>query len=391
MRAAIVVVAVALAVAVLRQGIAMSLSRVDPAFAARIAPDNAEVAIAAARALAGTDTLHQRAPVRRLVDAALARDLTNPTAIEFKALQAAERGDHRQEARLFGLSDTISRRSLPTRLWRIQHAVDRGDIAGALANFDVALRTSSDAPAILFPVLSRAANDPTLADPIARVLDRPSDWRAMFLHFAITEGDAAPGIADILPRLRDRAWIVAGGIDGTLISQLVAEERFAEARGVQDEFHPRAADAGLVRDPHFADPGAVYPFGWTLGQKGEIGALRGRIGARTALSIQSQPGGIGQVAAQLLVLPPGAYRFTVRTATTLADPTALPLWTLTCAGEEGVQIALLDQPAARGATAAVDFAVAPGCAAQWLALTLRESDIPAGQSGAIASVAVTSR
>jgi hypothetical protein len=391
-RTVIALVSLGWAVAVLRYGAATTLSRADPVTAARIMPDDSDIAIAAARALAGKDMSHQRPEVRRLVDTALARNVTDPTAIEFKALQAAGRGDHRREAQLFALSDSISRRNLPTRLWFIQHAVDRGDLAGALENFDIALRTSTDAPAILFPVLARASADPTLAGPIARILDRPEDWRLMFLHYAITQGDAASGIAAVLLRMRDRRWITETGIDGTLTAELISEELFAQARAIQDAFHPVLRSASLVRDPSFADPRANYPFGWALGQKGEIGADRSRTTAgRTALSYQSLPGGTGQVASQLLILSPGDYRLAVRTATAPADATALPYWTVTCAGDDSAQIALLDQPAGRDAQAVADFTVGPDCAAQWLALTVRESDASSGQAGAVASASIARR
>lgn len=390
-RVVVVLLALTAVGAVLRFGVATSLSRRDPVGAAQIAPSNAEIAVAAARALAGKNTLHQSREVRRLVDVALARDVTDPTAIELKSLQSGADGDHRREARLFALSDAVSRRSLPTRLWLIQHAVDRGDLKGAIKNFDVALRTSSDAPSVLFPVLARASSDPSLTVPIAHLLDQPQDWGPAFLHYAITDGGAAAGIAGIVLHMRDRRWITDNDIDDALVAELIAEERFTQALAVQDTFHPLSAKSALVRDPGFADPKSRYPFGWSFEQKGDIGAERSQFAGRAVLSYQSLPGGVGPVGTQLLMLSPGPYRLTVRTANAPTDPTALPLWTITCAGEEGAQIALLDQPALRDSEAGADFTVTSGCPAQWLVLILRESDLPAGQTGAISSVSIARR
>jgi len=274
-RAIIVLAALAASGAVLCLGIATSLARHDPIEAAQIAPDNAEIAVAAARARAGKDTVHQNREVRRLVAAALARDVTDPTSIELKSLQSGADGDHLREARLITLSDAISRRSLPTRLWLIQQAVNKGDLVGALKNFDTALRTSSDAPGVLFPALSRAASDPSLAVPVAQLLDRPSDWRLPFLHFAITDGDAASGVAGIVLHMRHRDWMTGDDLDGALVAELVSEEYFTQALAVQDSFHPVTERSALVRDPAFADPRARYPFGWLFEQKGDIGAERG--------------------------------------------------------------------------------------------------------------------
>lgn len=390
-RAIIVLAALAASGAVLCLGIATSLARHDPIEAAQIAPDNAEIAVAAARARAGKDTVHQNREVRRLVAAALARDVTDPTSIELKSLQSGADGDHLREARLITLSDAISRRSLPTRLWLIQQAVNKGDLVGALKNFDTALRTSSDAPGVLFPALSRAASDPSLAVPVAQLLDRPSDWRLPFLHFAITDGDAASGVAGIVLHMRHRDWMTGDDLDGALVAELVSEEYFTQALAVQDSFHPVTERSALVRDPAFADPRARYPFGWLFEQKGDIGAERGRIAGRSVLNYQSLPGGVGPVGTQLLLLKPGSYRLAAKTATAPADPTAPPLWTLTCAGDKGPQIALLDQPSPRDSVASVSFSVPAGCPAQWLILNLRESDVPTGQTGAISEVSVISR
>lgn len=360
-------------------GAATRLSRHDPLLAARIAPFDARIGVAAAQAAGG-----RASATAGLVDRALARDVTIPAAIELRALRAEAAGQASQAARLFSLSDAISRRSLATRTWLIQRAVDRGDAAGALEHFDIALRTSSAAPRILFPVLANAASDPALAGPIARMLDRPSDWRVMFLNYAIGEGGAASSIADIVLVMRDRRAIVEAGIDQTLTGALVAEQAFGKARQVHDALHP-SARRGFVVDPDFSRSGEAFPFGWEFTEKGEAGAIRGRVDGKPALTYQSLVGRSGEVAVQLLTLPPGRYRLATTTATGADDASATPFWTLTCGQAGGAQIALLNQPERSGETAEAEFAVASDCPAQWLALHLRASDAP-NQGGAIARV-----
>src|SRR5437868_5468062 len=71
---------------ILRGGVANWLSRSDPAIAAAIAPGNAEIAMAAARARIDAGEKPQDPAVRALVGAALARDVTIPAAIELRAL-----------------------------------------------------------------------------------------------------------------------------------------------------------------------------------------------------------------------------------------------------------------------------------------------------------------
>ncbi len=360
------------------------MARTDSVHAARIAPGDARLSLAAARALVASGTSVAAPQVQALARRALARDATLPGAIELRALAAHPR----EQAHLFALSDAISRRSLGTHLWLIQRAVDRGDVASALNEFDLALRTSSAAPATLFPILAGASSDPALVHPIARLLDRPTEWRMMFLHYAATHADAASGAAAIMLSMRDRAAIAAEGVDRMLVGTLVAGRDYALARRVAEHFGHVVKDE-LIADPDFADPTRIFPFGWHLSDKGEAGAARGAIGGRDVLAWRTMPGGAGTVASQLLMLPAGHYALATRTARSAASTT--PIWTITCADPARGQIALLLQPADAGASARTVFTVPPECGAQWIALMLRPSDASRSQSGAVGSIRIMRR
>lgn len=388
-RLAIVLVAAALTLAVGIKGAAIYLARSDPRAAAALAPYDARAAVAAAQAEVAAGGNVASPEVRRLTMAALARDATLTPAIEMRALQAEVEHDAARELRLFQLSAAISRRSLPTRLWLIQRSVDRGDVAGALEDFDIALRTSMAAPDVLYPVLATASSDPGLAAPIAGILDRPEEWRVGFLHYAITEAHAARGVAAVMLRMRDRRFIMDEQIDQSLIGELLSEREFPLAGQVRDAFSP-SRSPGLVADPRFADARLTYPFGWQLIQSGTSGVARVREQGRIALEYQVTPGGGGPAATQLLTLAPGDYRLTVTTARPASDAVSQPFWTVTCGDEGGGQLALLDQPGVAGASAGTDFTVPTGCTGQWLALSLRSSDDP-NLTGAIREVAVSRR
>ena len=388
-RVGIVLGCAALAAGVGLKGAAIHLANSDPGAAAALAPYDARAAIAAvqARVAKGGDIASPEA--RSLVGEALARDVTLTSAIELRALQAEAAHDPAREGRLFSLSSAISRRSLPTRLWLIQRSVDRGDVAGALDNFDIALRTSISAPDVLFPVLARATSDPSLAAPIARLLDRPDEWRLAFLHYAITEAHAGPGVAGVLMHMRDRRMILAGRVDEALIGELASERAYGLARQVRMRFGPPLGP-GLVADADFADPRQAYPFGWNVIGDGPAGAQRARVDGRPQLQYQASPGGGGQIATQLLTLAPGPYRLTVTTAAPASDPLSQPFWTLTCSGDAGLQLGVLDQPATKDAAGGLDFTVPQGCEGQWLVLILKSSDAP-NLTGAIGSVEVSRR
>jgi hypothetical protein len=352
-----------------------------PLLASRIAPWNATAAANAAASFKNPRNEQSRALVRR----ALARDLTQISAIELRALDLAASGKSARARTLFSLSNQLSRRSLPTRLWLIQDAVDRGNVADALKNFDIALRTNTDAQPILFPILTRASADPTLTAKLAALLDRPSNWRQMFFEWTFANEGDARDVANVVARMKDTTFVTANGDDQRLIERLATARQFSQARSLYDAFH-RSAGCGAVADPYFRDPDARYPFGWGLVNNGSLGAERTLSGSSTALSYRAAPANSGQVAAQLLTLAPG--RYVLGTLTASRGTGSAPYWSISCGENIGDALVRLNQPMVAGSRAQAVFTVPAGCNGQWLTLTLRSADI-SPQSGSIASVAVT--
>lgn len=368
----------------LPNSLAMALSGSEPALAARIAPANARAAAAAAAAIGGDP---RRPEIRALVRTALARDLTVFAGIELRGADLAASGRQADAARLFALSDGLSRRSLPTRLWLIQTSVDRGDVAGALANFDIALRTSTEAPTILYPVLAKASADPRLTVPIARLLDRPSDWRLMYFEWALANDPDLHSLAEVTMHMRDTRLVRDNRIDQRLIESLVTATDFAQASRVRRRFDPRPP--ALIADPRFADPSAQYPFGWGLGSDSAMGAERSLGTNGPVLSYRAAAPRSGQVAAQLLTLSPGAY--TLATKTAVAPTGKPPVWSIACGEDGGPRLAELEQPSAAFGQATTAFVVPAGCQAQWLTLNIRPYSESNVQSGGIEWVAIVRR
>jgi hypothetical protein len=235
-------------------------------------------------------------------------------------------------------------------------------------------------------VLAKASADPTLTLPLARMLDNPSDWRLMFVEWALNKNSHLGGVASVVAHMRDRRFVVANSMDQQLAERLVSDRQFAPAILLNRVF---GRPAPGVADPHFADASAHYPFGWGLVSNGSLTAERVLGGSSAVLRYGAEPGHSGQVAAQLLTLVPGRYALATRTA---ADASGeAPFWSVTCAEEGAAGIAQLDQPLDASATASASFEVPAGCAAQWLTLTLRPSAAATPQSGAIAWVSVTPR
>jgi hypothetical protein len=353
-----------------------------PLLASRIAPWNATAAANAAASFKNPRNEQSRALIRR----ALARDLTQISAIELRALDLAASGKSARARTLFSLSNQLSRRSLPTRLWLIQDAVDRGNVADALKNFDIALRTNTDAQPILFPILARATADPTLTAILAALLDQPSNWRQMFFEWTFANERDARDVANVVARMKDKTFVTANGDDQRLIERLATARQFSQARSLYDAFQRSTAGGGAVADTHFRDPDARYPFGWGLVNNGSLGAERTLSGSSAALSYRAAPANSGQVAAQLLTLAPG--RYVLETLTASRGTGSAPYWSISCGKKAGAELVRLNQPMVAGSRAEAVFTVPAGCNGQWLTLTLRSADI-SPQSGSIASIAVT--
>jgi hypothetical protein len=369
---------------VVQSGIAPWLRERHPAYAAQLAPWDARSAVAAALRTIEGGAAPDDPVVQALARRALRRDATVPAAIELVALARESRGSRSDAAVLYRLSDRIGRRSLATRLWLVQDAVERGDVAAALAHMDIALRTSSAAPEIVFPALARGLEDAHLVAPIAALVDRPSDWREAFLDHAAVEADPAAAGALFLA-LRDGRAVT--GSDRSVVVRLVDAGHFAAARRVDERFGGASPADGTIVDRSFAESGARYPFGWGLSDRSALGARREARGGRAVLAYHARAGEGGQVAAQLLTLRQGRYELRTRIAEGEALP-ARPTWALTCASSTRVLVAL-PVPAGAGTEAAAAFAVPAGCPAQWLALILRPALDP--QSGSIAEVSITGR
>jgi len=346
-------------------------------------PSNARVAMESARKLVEQGEQSTDPAIQILARRILRRDATMPAAIELVALAMESLGNRSAAARLFHLSDRISRRSLATRLWLIQESVDHGDVAGTLAQMDIALRTSSAAPKVVFPALGSGLDEPKLIKPIASLLDRPSEWREAFLAYATDNADPRSA-AVLLLALRNQQAVRRDELDRKLTLRLVESGQFSLARKLDAAFAARPRSAELVLDGTFGDEAARYPFGWGLTDTAELGASREVRNGRPALAYHANTAEGGQVAAQLLTLPGGSYLLDTQAAPSKRSH-ARATWTLTCAGT-GRTIVMLTVDSAERAHSPARFSISAECPAQWLTLAIRPALVP--QSGWINTVTI---
>ena len=323
------------------------------------------------------------AEARRLARSALQRDATAVTAVDALAFLTLFQGHEHQGRTLFGYATHLSRRDLRSQVWAIEDAVGHGNVRGALLHYDIALRTSSEGPELLFPVLAAAIADPAIrAALVDRLAGRPL-WSEAFVSHLADEGPDFVAAAALLADLRRRKIVTPDYVRTSLIGRLVERGTYDAAWRYYASATP-GVDRRRSRDHRFAATLAnPTAFDWTpLGDAGVSASLqRGDTGG--VLAFNAAPSIGGPLVRQLQVLPAGRYMLVGRSADIDQPRGSWPYWSLACA--DGREIGRVEAPASalNGGRFAGTLVVPANCPAQWLTLNARPSDNPQGLGGAI--------
>lgn len=360
----------------------------DPDKARALSPRDARVNATLAQRLA-LDPRASAADRRRadsLAKTALRNDPTTVAAVSALGINAQVRGNAAAAQRLFVYAQKLSRRELPAQLWAIEDAVSRGDIAGAIGHYDIALRTSRATADILFPILSAAIADPAIQTALTRTLAMKPVWADAFINHAASRGGNPKATASLFMRLGGAAVPVSGMAQGAVINDLIQEGQLDRAWSYYA--HVRlGADRRKSRDPRFtATLDAPSPLDWNVVDVdgGGTSIQRGPTGNFFDFAIAPSIG--GALLQQVQLLPPGSYRLAGRSANIDQPRDSLPYWTLVC--RSGGELGRLVVPgsAQTGGVFSGRFDVPAGCPVQVLTLFARPSDDAAGVSGQIHQV-----
>lgn len=342
-----------------------------PTVAMRFASGNALVLSNAAMARAQVDnTAAGRTAAADLAKRAILRDPTAVTALSALGLVSPMPG----AARIIAASEALSRRSLPAQLWLIENSVSQNDVDAALKHYDIALRTSRQAPGILFPILVEAVGDNTLLPAIAHRLMLRPEWGPLYLQQLAQSGTALPNVARLFAIL-GRAKVDTGDAAiAALYARLVAANANDAAWQVYAATRP-GATRGAIR-PFAILSGSASPFDWAATEPSMAQI------DRDALTFEASIEG-GTAAHQLLMLTPGRHR--LRAAfRDIAVGEAVPYLRLECA-KGGAEIArTVLASGMRGLS--WDVTVPAGCGSQWLSLILPPTDAPGGTNGTIVRI-----
>lgn len=388
---AIAIAGVLAAALCVQNGVAAYAREDAPAHALSLAPDDARALTAMGEfKLIGAVGKPDLAGAAQLAKRALLRDTTLGTPYRMLGFAAEARGDEASAGRLIGFAGKLSRRDLASQLWLINRAVAVNDIPGALEHFDIALRTSDTAPAILTPILSQALAEPQIVDQLATRLSA-APWGPQFVTDAIATSQSMPGLVRLAAQLRRQGHPMALDNMRQLANRLVEEKAFGQVGPLRAISTARLPAGQFVADPSFDHPGDIASFDWALGQGDRAEVVRNSDagGGARGIGFTVQTDRSGEVARQLLTLTPGHYRLAVAGRSNVKADEKPPTWFVTCADTQA-QLATLDMPTVpTGKIVATQFDVPGGCNAQSLVLAVRPTEHAAGVAGSVDRVAVT--
>lgn len=380
-RRVVVIVAVALALAalVVWDGLINVTRNVNPAFAQRLSPTDAlALARLGDRALLASTSAASMKRAESYTMRAIAQDPT--VAMAYRVLGfARERLRGREDARrLMVTSQNLSRRDLAAQLWLIEDSVRRDDAAGALQHFDIALRMSKTAPAVLFPILTNAAQDPNLRDPIAALLARRPAWRDRFLAFAFDNAHEIAPYAALAQELARRGSPLDQNQQLAINRKLVAQEEFDILAQRFGRRHAQRADAIMSQrnGSAFVLAPDLYPYSWTPADDSSVIVSKDPKGG---LRFDVDASWNGELLKRLVAAPPGDYLLT-------ASATRGLYVTVACAQKPNPQLGIIDLVGA-DVTRRIHIP-ATGCPAQWIIVGIRANVSDQPMQGRIDGIAL---
>lgn len=371
---------------IVAQSLAYPMRTANPQAAHALAPWDGRITAALAQSSLIARTGVDPARAVRLAREALRQDPTAVDALVGLGVDAESHGDVRRARRIFAYAQALSRRNLNVQLWFVEDAVRRGDVAGALRNYDIALRTSTRAPDLMFPVLAAAIAEPQVRGEMVRTLRGRPAWSNAFTEYLANDGLDPRPAASLFLRLHDLGLPVLPSSQAKVIAALVNGKLTQEAWTYYAAIRP-GTDRRRSRDPRFsADLAQPTLFDWTPVNDAGITTSLGRAADGGVFDFSAPATIGGLLLSQMQMLPSGAYSLRGRSTGIDQPGDALPFWQLTC--QDGRELGRVNVTnSARGTSPFTGIFVVPAdCPVQTLSLMARPSESTGGLAGQIGLV-----
>ena len=275
-----------------------------------------------------------------------------------RGVQAQVAGDGAAAQRAFEAAQWRNPRSLPAAYFLADRYFRSGNVTGGLREVGALARLSPDGGTAAVPYLTQyamsSANWPALRSLFAT---NPHVAQPVLIMLASDVKTVPAALALANPReTGNRPWL------GAVVDTLIKAGDYSQARAAWVRMAgPGSRSDELLHDANFRDTSSPPPFNWQL-TSSTVGLAERQRGALHVLFYGDED---GTLASQLILLPPGGYRLSLRLAGDPARAHALT-WAVWCdKAPQPLASVTLDVAAARG----WQFQVPAGCQAQWLKLS----------------------
>lgn len=367
-RLIVILVALVLAVQVVRNAAVDALSPLRPEKAARLWATHPSVEISLGLAQIGRSARARKAIDPRIfamIDDAAAKAPLSSEPYLVRGVQENMAGDRQAASRAFVAAQWRDPRSLPAAYFLADYYFRSGHVLQGLEETTLLARLSPGGAMAVAPFVAAYARN-------------PSNWPQMRALFRSQEGfedqvltvlarnpdnaDAVLALADPAHRKAASPWLP------TLLQSLVSSGNYARARSIWSSVGGGNADGQLIYDSSFSNPAAPPPFNWSLASS-TIGLAERQPGKRLHVIFYGNDDGV--LASELLVLPQGAYRMQMQIVGAPVHPETLH-WSIRCdKAQDPIATIGVSEAASRG----WEFQVPANCPAQWLELSGRSGDI----------------
>lgn len=326
----------------------------------------------ASNGISGGQVGDRRQSIRAQAIEAIQRDPMEVRAyVALALLRQAEGGNTTRS--LISYAQSLSRRNLSAQLWLIEDWAARGDIARTLQHYDIAMRSGSSAPSLLFPILVSASSDPIIATELAHVLAENPAWGEQLVQQIAQSSTDFTGITDLFIAMSKSGARIPDVALSAATTRMAEVGELAEAWRAYRAVRPQQA-AQPMRNTAFAinnDPTTV--FDWQL----QDGSLSATMGDGT-LYLSAAAGIAGVAARQVATLSPGTWRIDFRHDA--GELRQLPILTVSCTNSG----AMMGQSRRVGeGLARLTFTVPSSCTFQDVSFTLPSNDQPGGASASV--------
>ena len=387
LRGGLAIVAAGLGYVSTTQTLAFVIGKTNIERAYALSPNDGRLAGRLAEKMATADnSADARAATALIARQALDAEPLAISALTALALTNLYEGNLAKARSIFVHSDALSRRELGPRVWLIEDAVTRKDVAGALRHYDIALRTSRNARDVLFPILVQAVADPAIAASLAATLRQRPAWGSDFLTFFGGLGPDPLVTAGFFRRLAGAGVAIPEVAQVTVVNALAKVGSYRESWAFYRTLRP-GVDPRRLRDPDFtAELQTPSVFDW-MPMMQDAGVTATISGGAFDFSAPAMVGGV--VLQQVEQLPPGKYRLQGLSIGIEQPQQTAPYWRLSCIDGRELGRVLLPSSNTHGGRFAGTLAVPADCSVQTLQLVVRSSTAISGAGGQIEQVTLS--